>query len=133
VIKDLLDHLRVFDMGDDLDGTAAFAAYLNLDIEYAFQPLRPIHGGTPLGGRLRFIGCPDLVALASLCQRHKHPVLAFWGDAPWKRVRLTPGLGTRAANLSMKSSGLKIDVSGAVPVRRLQLVTDVAWVNFGCN
>jgi hypothetical protein len=73
VIKDLLDHLRVFVTGDDLDGTAAFAACLNIDIEYAFQSLRPSHG-----------------------------------DTPWKRVRLTPGLGTRATNLAMKSSGLKI-------------------------
>jgi hypothetical protein len=73
VIKDLRERLRVFDTGDDLDGTVAFAVCLNLDVEYAFQSLRPSHGGTPLGGRLRFIGCPGLVTLASFCRRHKQP------------------------------------------------------------
>ena len=34
--------------------------------------------------------------------------LLFGANTPWKRVRLTLGFGTKAANLAMKSSGSKI-------------------------
>jgi hypothetical protein len=36
VIEDLLDHHRIFDAGDDLYGTAAGLAGLNVDTEYPF-------------------------------------------------------------------------------------------------
>jgi hypothetical protein len=34
--------------------------------------------------------------------------LLFGANTPWNRVRLTLGLGTRAASLAMKSTGSKI-------------------------
>lgn len=40
----------------------------------------------------------------------------FSAKTPWKRVRLTRGLGTRAANRAMKSSGSKI--TWVVPSRQ---------------
>jgi hypothetical protein len=41
VIKDLLDHYRVFNAGDDFHGAAAAAAGLDVDIENTLEPLRP--------------------------------------------------------------------------------------------
>ncbi len=37
--EDLLDDQRIFDAGDDLDGTAAAVADSDVDIEYALQAL----------------------------------------------------------------------------------------------
>ena len=37
VEKNFLDHRRVFDAGDDLDGPATFAADFNVDLEYPYM------------------------------------------------------------------------------------------------
>jgi len=48
-------------------------------------------------------------------------------NTPWKGVRLTRGLGTRAATRAMKSNGSKItNVRGPITVRCLELVPDIA-------
>jgi len=48
----LVDHCRVFDIGDDADITSAFAAGFDSDREHALQSLCPGHGCPALGGRL---------------------------------------------------------------------------------
>jgi hypothetical protein len=39
--EDLVDHHRIFDAGDDLDGTAATLADVGVDVENALQALFP--------------------------------------------------------------------------------------------
>lgn len=58
VIKDLLDHYRVFNAGDDFHGAAAAAAGLDVDIENTLEPLRPCHRRSPLCWCCRFISHP---------------------------------------------------------------------------
>ena len=41
----LLDHHRVFNTGYDLDGTTAFTARFNIDIEYPLHTLRSSRAG----------------------------------------------------------------------------------------
>jgi len=59
--------------------------------------------------------------------------LLFGANTPWKRVRLTLGLGTREASLDIKSSGSNITC--VVPLRQgvrlkrlllVQLIADLA-------
>ena len=52
--EDLLDHHRVFNTGNDLDGAAAFTAGFHVDIEDALEALRPGHGCPAFGGRSVF-------------------------------------------------------------------------------
>ncbi len=47
-------------------------------------------------------------------------------STPWNRVKLTLGLGTNAASRADEAQGLKNSVLGAIAVRRLELVTNVA-------
>ena len=39
--EDFLDHYRIFDARDDLDGTTTVLAGQDVDLEHALQPLRP--------------------------------------------------------------------------------------------
>src|SRR5262244_844860 len=41
--EDLVDHRRVFEGGDDLQGTATVGAVLHVDIEDSFEQLGPAH------------------------------------------------------------------------------------------
>ena len=41
--EDLLDHHRILNAGNDLDGTAAFPAGLDVDGEHPLESLRPGH------------------------------------------------------------------------------------------
>ena len=76
VIEDFLDHHRVFDAGNDLNGAAAFTAGFNVDVEEALAALCPGHRCPTFDGRLRLIGCIDFVALAPLSGRHHSTVFA---------------------------------------------------------
>ena len=60
----------------------------------------------------QFIPCCCLVTLVSLAQG---TVFAFQANTPWKRVKSTLGLGTKVANLVMKSNGW--DMTCIVPSR----------------
>jgi hypothetical protein len=83
VLEDLLNHLWVFDISDDFDGAAAFAARLNVDIEYALQSLCPSLGGASFGKRWRFNGYFGLVTLALL--RRGHQGVRCWVQQILKR------------------------------------------------
>src|SRR5690606_40863471 len=85
VIKDLLDHYRVFNAGDDSHGAAAAAAGLDVDIENTLEPLRPCHRRSPLCWCCRFISHPDLVAPAPFCRRDQRPVPTVRSEHPVER------------------------------------------------
>ena len=51
VFKGLFDDPRIFDTSDNLDGTAAMLTRIDVDVEHAFEALRPGHGGAALYGR----------------------------------------------------------------------------------
>src|SRR5210317_797137 len=52
------DHYRIFDAGNDLDITGAFAASINIDVKHAFQALCPSHCSMTLGrGLILFVIC----------------------------------------------------------------------------
>jgi len=124
VIKDLLDHLRVFDTGDHLHRPGAFPAGLDIDVENTLEPLCPCHRRSAgVGGSSPTHALHPLPRFGGVTSAR---CLQFGASTPWKRVKFTLGLGTRLASLAMKSSGSKITWRGAVPVRRLQPVTDVA-------
>jgi hypothetical protein len=50
VSKDLPNDRRVFDAGNDLDGTTTFTASFDVDTENSLQSLRPSHRCPALGG-----------------------------------------------------------------------------------
>lgn len=49
--QDLLDNHRVFNTGNDLDGTFALLSFGDVDIEHPFQAPGPGHRGTAFHGR----------------------------------------------------------------------------------
>lgn len=119
VFEYLADHHRVFDAGNDPHRTLTLLTGVDVDVEHPLQSLCPRHG------RMALYQCfviwivfirrlllaplprPDGVTSA-LC-------LLLGANTPWKRVRLTRGLGTRAASLAIKSSGSKM--TWVVPLR----------------
>jgi len=50
VIEDMFNDGGIFDASDDPHGTAAAGAGLDIDLEYAFEPLRPSHRSMAFGG-----------------------------------------------------------------------------------
>ena len=48
MLENLFNDRRIFDTGNNLDGTATILTGFNVDIEYALQSLRPSHGGASL-------------------------------------------------------------------------------------
>ena len=81
VLKDQLNHLRIFDAGNHVDVTAAVFADFDINIEDALETLLPSHGTMALCGALatpvgiegfRFVGL-----LATLGRRHLNPMLAI--------------------------------------------------------
>jgi len=133
--EDLLDHQRILDAGNDPDGATAGSADLDVDVDQsAGQPICTAVGclsGCDTGKcrmHTRFKRCAQLIdarrSLGVFSSPSAHalgglPLPRFAGvtrarclllgaKAPWKRVRFTLGLGTRAASLAMKSTGSKM-------------------------
>ena len=50
--------LRLFDTGDHFDGTPALLTGFDIDLEHAFEALRPAHGSIALGGGFELVGGP---------------------------------------------------------------------------
>lgn len=93
--KDLLDHHRIFNAGDDLDGVAAAVADLDVDVENALQALPPSHCGPAFSGRSVFgrIRRASLVALAAFGRRHLRTMRTIGGENAVKSSQVDPGLG----------------------------------------
>ena len=107
-----IDDVLVLDTGDDPDRSAATATDLDIDVEDAFEPLRPGHGGMTLGGCADFCVGDGLDAFTAPGWRDEPaPAVVWCQDAMVAElgvpVPLTLGFGTRAANLAMKSTGSK--------------------------
>ncbi len=95
VPEDLLDRCRFFDVGDDLCGTTAVLAGLDVDVEQLLQALCPGHG-CPAFDRcwvMRRICRTGLVALTALGRCHLRPQLHL--RVMWRvdvnTIRLIPG------------------------------------------
>ena len=52
VFKDQLNHLGIFDAGNDFDLATAVFTDLNIDVQDAFESLHPGHGSLALCGAL---------------------------------------------------------------------------------
>jgi hypothetical protein len=74
VIEDLLDHHRIFDTRNDLDGATALTACLDINVENTLESLRPTHRRSPFAGCWLLIGQLSFVASAPLCWCHQRPV-----------------------------------------------------------
>ena len=106
--EDALDELRLFDTRDDLQLPAAAPARLDLDREYALEPLCPPHRDVfrhgPLGGLL---GVPCATATAGRVIAARRAWCA--ANTPWYLVVCMRGGGTsaarRAAGASWKTPG----------------------------
>jgi hypothetical protein len=77
----VLNYHRIFDAGNDLDGTTAFTAGFDVYVENTLQSLRPAHVHVAFGGCLflRLIGRFGLVALAPPGGYHPRTVFAVGG------------------------------------------------------
>ena len=71
---------RVFDTGDHFDGASAFAARLDVDVEYPFKALCPCHRGTALGRGLRFVRCLALLPPDPLSRGYQRAIVAVRGE-----------------------------------------------------
>ena len=83
-----IDDVLVLDTGDDPDRSAATATDLDIDVEDAFEPLRPSHGGMTLGGCADFCVGDGLDAFTA----------PGWRDEPapavvWCQDAMVAGLG----------------------------------------
>jgi hypothetical protein len=126
VIEYLLNHHRVFDAGNDLHGPAAGRTGLNVDAKDAFQALRPGHGGPALSRRWWFIGYPGLVALAPFGRGDQGAMFTVRRKHAVESCQVHSGLGHQGGEPGHEIQRLEDDVRGAITVRCLELVTDVA-------
>jgi hypothetical protein len=126
--EDLLDDTGVLNARDDAHRPAAGRAGLDVNTEHPFQALRPGHRGAAFGRcrllGIRGLGMPASPAPLGRCHPRtvfavgrKHAVEARQVDPRFRHQRCQPG---------NEVEGLEDNVRGAVTVRRLQLVPDVA-------
>ena len=97
--QDLLDHLGIFDAGDDPDRPTAGRAGLDVDAEYALQALRlRLMAAWRCGGVFSRPSAVDsgLLPLPRFAGVTRARCLLFGANTPWNRVRLNLGLGTSA-------------------------------------
>jgi hypothetical protein len=108
VIKDLLEHLRVFDTGNHLHRPGEFSAGLDIDVETRLSRCAQAidaRRSADVGGSSTTLALLPLPRFAGVTNARCR---LFGANTPWKRVKLTLGLGTRLTSLTMKSSGSKI-------------------------
>ena len=108
--KNLIDHHRVLDAGDNLYSTTAFTAGLDIDIENPHQSLCPGHGCARFGRRLvfQFIWRFNLVAFAPSGRRHQCTVLAVGSEHTVKSGQINPGPGYQCSEASHKVQRFEI-------------------------
>ncbi len=126
--KYLLDHHRVLDTCNYLDGTTACVTGRYIDIEYSFQALRPGHSGVTVC-RLavaRLTVFLTLVAFTAFRRRHQRPVLAVWRKHAMESGQVSSRPGYQSCQARHEIQWLEDNVGSAVSVRCLQLVADVA-------
>ena len=118
--KYLVNDRRIFNTGDDFDGATAFAARLNVDIEYALETLRPGHGCPAFGGCLvlRLIWRFELVAFAPLGRRHLRTMRAVGCEHPVIPGEIDPGLGHQSGQAGDEVRRFEDHISGAVAIGR---------------
>src|SRR5210317_849398 len=92
------DHYRIFDAGNDLDITAAFAASINIDVKHAFQALCPSHCSMTLGrGLILFvICCLGFSAFAPFRGCHHCPIAAIGCKYAMETSEVDSGFGNQS-------------------------------------
>ena len=120
--QDALDHGRVFDAGNDLHLPATGFAGLNIDLEHTLETLRPGHCRVAYGrGRVCARGLTPSAPrrghwLAQGRVGREHAVVTDQVDAWIGYERRPPG---------KEIEWLEDDLSGAIPIRGLQLEVNV--------
>ncbi len=95
VVEYLPDHLGIFDAGDDLHGSAAGLASLDIDVEHALEALRPGHDDMAFGGCpfCKSIGSIGIASLAPAGRRDQCPVIAVGGEYAMEAGKIDARLG----------------------------------------
>lgn len=91
MVKYLLDHRGILDRGDDPDAAAARLAGLYVDIEDAFETLRPGHGYMALGrGFVIRFGAATVAPPTTLGRCHLRPQLVIRCEHPMESGEIHP-------------------------------------------
>jgi len=95
VVEYLPDHLGIFDAGDDLHGSAAGLASLDIDVEHALEALRPGHDDMAFGGCpfCKSIGSIGIASLAPAGRRDQCPVIGVGGEYAMEAGKIDARLG----------------------------------------
>ena len=115
--------LESFDAGDDSDGAAAAGAGVDIDLEHAFEPLRPGHGGMAFGGGP---GRDRATAWSAPGRGHLCAQVVVGGKHPMKPGEIHARGGDQCGEPGDKVQWLEDHMGGAVSIRSFQSVTDVA-------
>jgi len=99
---------------------------LDINVEHTLQALRPGDRCVALGGRWRLVRYLRLVSLASLCGRHPCPVFIVGRKHAVKACEADSWRWRQCGEAGDKIQWLEDHMRGAIPVRRLQLVANVA-------
>ena len=120
MLKDLLNHLGIFDTGNHFDLTAAVLADFDIDVEDALESLHPGHGavslcGTlvlPVGiGRFWWIGF-----LAAFGRCDLHTAFAVGCEDAMEACKIDARFWHQCSQLRHEVQGLKDHVSSAIAV-----------------
>lgn len=79
-----------------------------------------------LGGRWRFIRYFSLAPFAPLCRGHQGTMFAFGREHTMEPGKIDSGPGHQRGHARNEIQRLEHHMRGACPVRRLQLVANVA-------
>ncbi len=119
-----LDHHRILDTCNYLDGTTACVTGRYIDIEYSLEALCPGHRGMLLHRRSLFAVYLAFGALTSFRRRHQGSVLAVWREHAMEACQI----GSRPGHQGSKSNHeiqWTISIAKIVPsLSRLFLSTD---------
>ena len=97
----LPDDVRIFDAGDDLHGSAAGLASLDIDVEHALEALRPGHDDMAFDGCpfCKSIGSIGIASLAPAGRRDQCPVIAVGGEYAMEAGKIDARLRDKQALL----------------------------------
>ena len=101
MVEYLPDHLGIFDAGDDLHGSAAGLASLDIDVEHALETLRPGHDDMAFDGCpfCKSIGSIGIASLAPAGRRDQCPVIAVGGEYAMEAGKIDARLRDKQALL----------------------------------
>ena len=124
----LLNDHRIFYAGNDPGWSSTDSAPLNINLENPLQPLRPGHGRMTLNWRLLLLAihCFGLVAFSPLRRCHQRMVLAVRGEYTVETCQIDSGPGHKSCQFGDEIHRLEDDVGGSIPIRRLQLIANIA-------